>query len=134
MGNSFNGSAVPDNGYPQAAETIFVETLIPFHFDLPSGNEALVHYRMQEIEFSDKRSSWRFTPSDRKPFLITPGAEQAIGIGLAYECLTRLHGLAKLHNGIDYMQKFEILESDITVWFIEDGDGGAITALLPSEY
>lgn len=65
---------------------------------------------------------------------MTPGAEAALGKKLAFECLTRLYALAKLHRGIDYLQKFEILESDITVWFIEDGDGGAITALLPSEY
>jgi len=134
MGHNFNGSAVPDNGLPPAVETIFVETLIPFRFKLPPSEEALIHYRMQEIQFDDPRSSYQFFPSDKKPFVLTPGAQKAIGKELAFECLTRLYALAKMHSGIDYMQKFEILESGIIVWFIEDGDGGAITALLPSEY
>ncbi len=94
----------------------------------------MVHYRIQEIEFDDARSSCQFRPGAKKPFLMTPGAQDAIGEELALECLTRLCALAKVHAGIDYLQKFEIIESGIVVWFIEDGDGGAITALLPEEY
>ena len=35
--------------------------------------------------------------------------------------------------GIDYLQVFESEEGS-RLWFIEDGEGGAITALLPEEY
>jgi hypothetical protein len=37
------------------------------------------------------------------------------------------------HDGIDYLQVFESADGD-RLWIIEDGPGGAITALLPDEY
>ena len=36
-------------------------------------------------------------------------------------------------GGIDYLQVFETPDG-ARLWFIEDGEGGAITALLPEEY
>jgi hypothetical protein len=41
---------------------------------------------------------------------------------------------AHQHGGIDYLQVFEDEETWDRLWFIEDGDGGAIAALLPEEY
>ncbi len=89
---------------------------------------------MQEIAFDDPKSTCRFSPSVKKPFLITAGVESTFGAELPFECLTRLLALATYHDGIDYLQVFEIRESGLKIWFIEDGEGGAITALLPSEY
>lgn len=134
MGNLSRGVAVPENGHSSSEESVFIQTLVPFSFRLPSGESTLVHYRMQEVLFDDTRSNCQFLPQEKKPFLITSGAERAIGHELAFECLTRLRALAMLHDGIDYLQTFLILEQRITVWFIEDGPGGAITALLPDEY
>ncbi len=50
-------------------------------------------------------------------------------------CLLVLMLKAEQHGGIDYLQVFEDDESKSdSLWFIEDGPGGAITALLPSDY
>lgn len=49
-------------------------------------------------------------------------------------CYHVLRQLAEEHNGIDYLQVFTDDTKDENLWLIEDGDGGAITGLLPSEY
>ena len=49
-------------------------------------------------------------------------------------CWQVLRGNADQHRGIDYLQVFESDDHDENLWFIEDGPGGAITALLPSDY
>ena len=50
------------------------------------------------------------------------------------DCLRILHLRARQHQGLDYLQVFESNEHCENLWFIEDGPGGAITALLPSDY
>jgi hypothetical protein len=49
-------------------------------------------------------------------------------------CLDVLQRLADEHQGLDYLQVFESAEHSENLWYIEDGQGGAITALLPSDY
>jgi len=49
-------------------------------------------------------------------------------------CLAVLRQKAEEHQGLDYLQVFESADKAETLWFIDDGDGGAITALLPSEH
>ncbi len=49
-------------------------------------------------------------------------------------CLTHLQELAAVHHGLDYLQVFIDADRSEPLWFIEDGEGGAITALLPSDY
>ena len=39
----------------------------------------------------------------------------------------------KLDNGLDYLQVFRASEEP-DLWLLEDGPGGAINALLPSDY
>lgn len=62
-------------------------------------------------------------------------ATQARFDAVAIQCRDAgyLRGKAEVHNGLDYLQ---VSESDKPepLWFIEDGPGGAITALLPSDY
>ena len=87
----------------------------------------------QEVPFDDPASECRFQPSDKKPFLATPAALAAYGNEI-FPCLTILQRLAKEHEGIDYLQVFTDSSKPEPLWFIEDGDGGAITALLPSDY
>jgi hypothetical protein len=87
----------------------------------------------QEIPFDDPRSNCFFKPSKRKPFLTTPAAAKTYG-PLVFLCLLGLQRLAKKQNGIDYLQVFTDPSKPEPLWFIEDGDGGAITAILPSEY
>ena len=89
--------------------------------------------KAQEIPFTDPRSDCRFQPSDKKPFLATPAALAAYG-DVIFPCLATLQRLAKEHDGIDYLQSFTDPSKPEPLWFIEDGDGGAITALLPSDY
>ena len=38
------------------------------------------------------------------------------------------------HQGLDYLQVFHDETKPENLWFIEDGPGGAITALLPSDH
>ena len=87
----------------------------------------------QEIPLDDPQSICMFQPSPAKPFVATPAAIHMHGEQTIIRCLKLLHFKAELHGGIDYLQVFESDDSD-NLWFIEDGEGGAITALLPSDY
>ncbi len=74
-----------------------------------------------------------FLPSPEKPFLATPGAIDTHTQEVILACFEVLRQKADEHGGLDYLQVFEA-ETGERLWFIEDGPGGAITALLPSEY
>lgn len=47
-------------------------------------------------------------------------------------CFYRLQYLARLHDGLDYLQVFEDPDSRQELWFIEDAPG-VVTALLPED-
>jgi hypothetical protein len=89
----------------------------------------------QEISLDHPDSCNMFQPRPDKPFVATPAALKAVGIETILRCLTELQVKAALHKGLDYLQVF-VAEGDPErkLWFIEDGPGGAITALLPSDY
>ena len=86
----------------------------------------------QEIPFDAPASSCLFQPSPEKPFVATPAALAAYGDDVV-RCLGYLRAKAEIHKGLDYLQVFESDKPE-PLWFIEDGPGGAITALLPSDY
>lgn len=88
----------------------------------------------QEILLDDPQSSWLFQPSATKPFLATPAAMEAFGLDTTIRCLRVLQEKARKYKGLDYLQVFENPQTHERLWLIEDGDGGAITALLPSDY
>ena len=87
----------------------------------------------QEIPVTDPASDCFFLPDGDKPFLVTPAAFAAYGQDII-NCLFTLQQRAWKHNGLDYLQVFECPAKSEPLWFIEDGPGGAITALLPSDY
>lgn len=87
----------------------------------------------QEIPLDAPDSRYLFRPSAAKPFVVTPAALALYGDEIE-RCLTSLQALALLHSGIDYLQVFTHPEKPEALWFIEDDEGGAITALLPSDY
>lgn len=87
----------------------------------------------QEIPLDSPDSNNMFLPGPAKPFLATPAAIEMYGNDI-HRCLLLLHEKARQHHGLDYLQVFEDPAKPEPLWFIEDGDGGAITALLPSEY
>jgi hypothetical protein len=89
--------------------------------------------KAQEVAFDDPRSSCFFQPTPEKPVLATPDALAAYGDAV-WPCLRVLQRLAKEHQGIDYLQVFTDPTKPEPLWFVEDGDKGAITAILPSEY
>ena len=95
---------------------------------------ATLTLKPQEIPLDDPDSCNMFRPSGNKPFLATPAAIAAFGHEAIVACLTELQQQARHHQGLDYLQVFEVAGSDDRLWFIEDGQGGAITALLPSDY
>ena len=88
----------------------------------------------QEIALDAPQSNCMFRPSSAKPFLATPAAISAFGRETIVQCLGLLQTQARRHKGLDYLQVFEDPTSKKCLWFIEDGPGGAITALLPSDY
>lgn len=104
--------------------------------DNPLRTIPIPHHKMQEIPYDAEASTYRFIPSAAKPFLSTPAASREYGPAVICGCLAILKQLAEQHDGLDYLQVFEDRtgEKSEPLWFIEDGDGGAITALLPSDY
>ena len=66
--------------------------------------------------------------------LATPAAVEMYTHDTIVACYIVLRSLAEKHGGIDYLQVFEDESKPENLWFIEDGDGGAITGLLPSDY
>jgi hypothetical protein len=89
--------------------------------------------KMQEIAFDAPASRYHFRPSADKPFVATPAAIEHYG-DLLWPCLHQLQALATEQGGIDYLQVFEDPSKPEALWLIEDDTGGAITALLPSDY
>lgn len=89
--------------------------------------------KMQEVPFTDPASHYQFQPGPQKPFVSTPAAVEHYG-DVLWPCLHQLQSLADEHDGIDYLQVFEDSSKPEPLWFIEDDAGGAITALLPSDY
>ena len=90
--------------------------------------------RPQEIPLDDLQSKYLFQPSPSKPFVATPAALDRFGQDMIVACLQMLQRKAAEHNGIDYLQVFEDPTTGERLWFMEDDEGGAITALLPSDY
>jgi hypothetical protein len=90
--------------------------------------------KTQEIPFDHPDSRWLFQASATKPFLATPAALVRFGSDTIMRCLAQLQALARERQGLDYLQVFVPPDGSESLWFIEDGDGGAITAILPSEY
>ena len=88
----------------------------------------------QEIPFDHPDSCMTFVPSVEKPLVATPAAIDLYQRETIIECLQLLQRKAHEHSGIDYLQVFEDDSKPANLWFIEDGPGGAITALLPSDY
>ena len=89
----------------------------------------------QEIPLDHADSKYRFQPGPEKPFLATPAAIEAYTRETIIACLWYLQTLAERHDGLDYLQVFhDETPPQKKLWFIEDGPGGAINALLPSDY
>ena len=88
--------------------------------------------RPQEIPLDDPASCEMFMPSAAKPLVATPAAIEMYGQETILACLAVLQEAAVREAGLDYLQVFESSGKQEKLWFIEDGSGGAITALLPS--
>ena len=88
----------------------------------------------QETPLDHPDSCNMFQPSAEKPFLATPAAIAMYSHEVIIACWQVLREKADQHGGIDYLQVFESVDHDENLWFLEDGPGGAITALLPSDY
>lgn len=91
-------------------------------------------HRPQEVPLDDPQSNNMFTPTATKPFVATSAALERFGPLVILACLDALQKKAARHGGLDYLQVFEDSDKPERLWLIEDGEGGAITALLPSDY
>lgn len=94
---------------------------------------SLPFLKAQEIPLDHPDSCNMFQPGPDKPFFATPAALDIYSQFVIVACWQLLRERAELHSGLDYLQVFES-EGKEDLWFIEDGEGGAITALLPSDY
>jgi hypothetical protein len=94
----------------------------------------MISHCPQEIPLDHPDSNCSFKPTATKPFVATPAAIEMYGLLVITECLLELQGKAERHGGLDYLQVFEDKRKPEKLWFIEDGEGGAITAILPSDY
>ena len=90
--------------------------------------------KKQEIPFPDRQSTNLFVPKRNKPFVATRNAVDVFGETIILEKLCELQILARQHHGLDYLQVFTSQNGGKDLWFIEDGEGGAITALLPEDH
>jgi hypothetical protein len=88
----------------------------------------------QEIPLDHPDSICRFQPGPEKPFVATPTAIELYTHEVIVACWDVLRQKAEENQGLDYLQVFEDVTKPEPLWFIEDGEGGAITALLPSDY
>ena len=91
-------------------------------------------YKDQEISIDHPDSCNMFRPGPDKPLVATPAAIEMYTHGVVLACWNILRQKADDHGGLDYLQVFEDATKPENLWFIEDGSGGAITALLPSDY
>jgi hypothetical protein len=87
----------------------------------------------QEIPLDHPDSKNMFQPGPDKPLVATPAAIAMYRHEVILACWQLLRQKADENGGLDYLQVFESDEHDENLWFIEDGPGGAITALLPSD-
>ena len=94
----------------------------------------LPQLKPQEIPFDHPDSTNMFRPGPDKPLVATPAAIEMYSHEVVLACWRLLRRKADEHQGLDYLQVFESSEHPESLWFIEDGPGGAITALLPSDY
>ena len=93
--------------------------------------------KSQEIPLDHPDSNNMFAPRPDMPFLAAAAAAAAISMysqEVVIACWRILREKADEHQGLDYLQVFEDDTQSENLWFIEDGPGGAITALLPSDY
>jgi hypothetical protein len=88
----------------------------------------------QEVPYDSSESCWMFMPTKSKPFVVTSTAFETFGPRAILRCLAHLQEEARHHDGLDKLQVFEDQATHEKLWFIEDGEGGAITALLPDDY
>src|SRR5437762_1948592 len=88
----------------------------------------------QEIPLDHPDSTNLFRPGPDKPFMATPAVIALYSHEVLVACLSVLRAKADAHGGLDYLQVFVDPDRREKLWFLEDGPGGAITALLPSDY
>ena len=91
----------------------------------------LVH-QPQEIAPDSPESRCTFQAGPDRQLMMTPAALSQFDVETILACFYRLQYLARLHDGLDYLQVFVDPESGVELWFIEDAPG-VITALLPDD-
>lgn len=94
----------------------------------------LPRLKAQEIPVDHPDSNNMFQPGPDKPLLATPPAIEMYSHEVILACWKVLRTKADEHGGLDYLQVFEDESKPENLWFMEDGPGGAITALLPSDH
>ena len=90
--------------------------------------------RPQEIPLDHLESANMFQARPDKPLLATPAAIEMYSLEVITACFQVLQARAAEYEGLDYLQVFVDDKREENLWFIEDGPGGAITALLPSDH
>ncbi len=90
--------------------------------------------KLQEIPFDHLDSRYMFRVGGETQFVATPAAIKMYQLEIILRCLRVLQLKAAEYEGLDYLQVFEAASKPESLWFIEDSDSRAVTALLPSDY
>ncbi len=100
------------------------------------GPMQLPQLKPQEILLDDPQSCNMFEPGPERPFVATRAAIEMYSREVIVACLDVLRQKAAENDGLDYLQVFVPANGaqPERLWFIEDGPGGAINALLPTDY
>lgn len=99
----------------------------------PSQRIQLPRLSPQRNPFGHPDSKHHFRAEAPHSFEITTGARELYGELIIFGCLNMLHAWAIEQDGLDGRQVFQDDSKLEPLWIIEDGDGGTVTALLPSE-
>lgn len=96
--------------------------------------EQLPPLKQQEIPYDHPESTHMFQTSSERPLVTTKEALEMYQREVILCCLEVVQQQAQKHQGIDYLQVFDgkSLGKPKNLWFVARGEGGAVTALLPS--
>jgi hypothetical protein len=98
------------------------------------GRTRTISHKIQEVPLNSPASCYRFSCFGDKPVVVSKAAHEHFGPQIISACFLELQAFAVAKDGLDYLQVFYISDSIEPLWIIEDGAGGAITALLPGDY
>jgi hypothetical protein len=92
----------------------------------------MLQMKEQEVPATDPRSTY-FLGLPGRTLVATPGALETFTAGEISFVVSTLKERADASSGLDYLAVFDS-DDGRRLFVIDDGPGGAVTLLLPSDY